>query len=192
MQLCIMVVVGIVWKIKFNKIFPVASEFEFSIIFGKIMSMQSAATTVNEYLSELPDDRKAAMTKLHKAFKKHLPKGFVETMSYGMITYCVPHKLYPNGYHCNPKQPLPFMSIASQKQFIAVYHMGIYANPVLLQWFTDAYAKHSTSKLDMGKSCMRFKKMEQIPFDLLSELASKMTVEDWITCYENAFVKNKK
>jgi hypothetical protein len=154
--------------------------------------MQSAATTVKDYLSELPADRNSAMTKLHKAFTKYLPKGFVETMSYGMITYCVPHKLYPSGYHCNPKQPLPFISIASQKNFIAVYHMGIYANPALFEWFTTAYEKLNISKLDMGKSCIRFKKVDEIPFELLGELTAKMGADEWIECYEKAFVKKKK
>ena len=151
--------------------------------------MQSKATTVEEYMQELPEDRKLAIEQLRKAFKKNLPKGFKEEMSYGMIGYVVPHTLYPSGYHCNPKLPLPFINIASQKNFIAVYHMGIYANPTLLKWFTESYPKHVNGKLDMGKSCMRFKKPETIPFKLFEELAKKMTVQDWINCYEKAFVK---
>lgn len=151
--------------------------------------MQSKATTVEEYIQELPEDRRLAIEQLRKAFKKNLPKGFKEEMSYGMIGYVVPHTLYPSGYHCNPKLPLPFINIASQKNFIAVYHMGIYANPTLLKWFTEAYPKHVNGKLDMGKSCMRFKKPETIPFKLFEELAKKMTVQDWINCYESAFVK---
>jgi len=151
--------------------------------------MQSKATSPEDYLNELPEDRKAAINALRKVIKKHLPKGFKEEMSYGMIGYVVPHKLYPNGYHCDPKLPLPFMSIASQKNFIAVYHMGLYADEKLMKWFTDAYAKAVPGKLDMGKSCLRFKKPEQIPFDLVGELAAKMTPQDWITLYEKSFVR---
>ena len=112
-------------------------------------------------------------------------------MNYGMIGYIVPHSTYPNGYHCNPKLPLPFINLASQKNFIALYHMGIYANPQLLDWFVAEYPKHSTQKLDMGKSCIRFKKMDQIPFDLIAELMQKITVNEWIKCYESNFIKQK-
>jgi uncharacterized protein YdhG (YjbR/CyaY superfamily) len=153
--------------------------------------MQSKAETVEEYLKELPDDRKEVMIKLRETILKNIPKGFTEEMSYGMIGYVVPHNLYPDGYHCNPKLPLPFLNIASQKNFIALYHMGIYAKPELLKWFTDEFPKHSNQKLDMGKCCIRFKKMEQIPFDLIEELVRKMSVEEWISCYESQFKKSK-
>lgn len=146
--------------------------------------MQSKASTVDEYIIELPTDRQEAITKLRKEIKKNLPKGFKEGMGYGMMGYSVPHSIYPAGYHCDPKLPLPFMGLASQKNFIAVYHMGIYADPKLMKWFTDAYAKVVPGKLDMGKSCIRFKKPEHIPVKLIGELASKMTVEDWINMYE--------
>ncbi|MCE3258877.1 MAG: hypothetical protein K0S12_518 [Bacteroidetes bacterium] len=146
--------------------------------------MQSSAKTPDEYFDSLPEDRKAAMTELRKQIKKNLPKGFKEAMGYGMVGYVVPHSLYPNGYHCDPKQPLPFLGMASQKNFIAVYHMGVYADPKLLKWFTSEFPKHSKTKLDMGKSCIRFKKPDQIPFKLIGELASKMTPEDWIALYE--------
>ncbi len=149
--------------------------------------MQSKADTVDEYIASLPDDRKDAMTKLRKEIKKNIPKGFQECMSYGMIGYVVPHSIYPDGYHCTPKLPLPFMNIASQKNFIAVYHMGVYGDKKLLDWYLAEYAKQSTKKLDMGKSCMRFKKMEDIPYKLIGELASKMTVQDWIDQYERLF-----
>ena len=154
--------------------------------------MQSKATTPDEYLASLTEDRKKAMTELRKIILANLPKGFKEGMSYGMLGYCVPHELYPDGYHCDPKLPLPFMSVASQKNFIAVYHMGVYADPALLKWFTEEYAKHSKVKLDMGKSCIRFKKPEQIPFKLIGELASKITVKQWIDMYELAFKNRKK
>ena len=146
--------------------------------------MQSKAETVTEYINELPADRKEAMIKLRDVILKNLPEGFTEGMGYGMIGYCVPHSIYPNGYHCNPKLPLPFANIASQKNFIAFYHMGIYGSPTLLDWFVNEYPKHSKAKLDMGKSCVRFKKMDQIPFELIGELMRKISVDDWITSYE--------
>jgi hypothetical protein len=151
--------------------------------------MRSESTTVKEYLSSLPEDRIEPMDKLYKTIKKNLPKGFSEGMGYGMMGWSVPHSLYPQGYHCDPKQPLPFMSIASQKNFIAVYHMGVYSDPKLLKWFTDEFPKHSKRKLDMGKSCIRFKNMTDIPYDLIGELASKMTPEDWVAKYEKALKK---
>ena len=146
--------------------------------------MQSKATTVDEYMEQLPDERKAAMKKLRAIIKKHLPKGFQECMGYGMMGYVVPHSKYPAGYHCNPKDPLPFLALASQKNFIALYHMGIYSDPKLLKWFQEAHAKASTKKLDMGKSCIRYKKPEDIPFELIGELVSKMTPDEWIAMYE--------
>lgn len=146
--------------------------------------MQSKATTVDAYLAELPEDRKKAMNELRKVIKKNLPKGFKEGMGYGMMGWSVPHSKYPAGYHCNPKDPLPFMGLASQKNFIAVYHMGVYADPKLLKWFTDAHAKASAKKLDMGKSCIRYKKAEDIPYKLIGELASKFTPDEWIAVYE--------
>ena len=148
--------------------------------------MQSKAINVESYLNDLSEERKDVINQLRKVILKNLPKGFDEGMGYGMIGYFVPHSIYPNGYHCDPKQPLPFLSMASQKNFIALYHMGIYMNPALMDWFTAEYAKRVKGKLDMGKSCIRFKKMEQIPFDLIGELASKMTVKEWIACYEKA------
>lgn len=154
--------------------------------------MQSKATTVDAYLAELPEDRQKAMRKLRSAIKKNIPKGFKEAMGYGMMGYCVPHSIYPAGYHCNPKDPLPFIGLASQKNFIAVYHMGVYANPELLKWFREAHAKASSKKLDMGKSCIRYKKPEDIPIELIGELASKMTVEDWIKLYETNFKNSRK
>ncbi len=153
--------------------------------------MQSKAATPQEYIDSLPEDRKNAMTELRKIILANLAKGFKEGMGYGMLGYVVPHTLYPAGYHCDPKLPLPFLSVASQKNFIAIYHMGIYVEPKLLKWFTDEFAKHSKTKLDMGKSCIRFKKPEHIPFKLIGELASKMTPQQWIDIYESHF-KNKK
>ncbi|MBK8522141.1 MAG: DUF1801 domain-containing protein [Ferruginibacter sp.] len=154
--------------------------------------MQSKAPTVDEYLAEIPAERQAAMNKLRKIILKNLPKGFKETMGYGMMGYCVPHSIYPAGYHCNPKDPLPFMGLASQKNSINLYHMGIYANPKLLKWFQEAHAKASPKKLDMGKSCIRYKKPEDIPYDLIGELASKITVNEWIDLYESVLKDSRK
>lgn len=151
--------------------------------------MQSTAKTPQAYVDSLPEERKIAIEKMRQAIKKTLPTGFEEVMCYGMLGYVVPHSLYPKGYHCDPKLPLGFISLASQKNFVALYHMGIYANPKLLDWFVGEFPKHSKSKLDMGKSCIRFKKMNDIPYELISELVSKMTVQDWIDCYESAFKK---
>jgi len=143
------------------------------------------ADTPDGYIAQLPDDRKPVMEKLRQVILDHLPKGFEETSSYGMIGYVVPHSVYPKGYHAKPELPLPFINIASQKNFIAVYHMGIYANPKLLRWFTSEYPNHCKLKLDMGKSCIRFKKPEQIPFDLIGELVEKVTVDEWVKTYES-------
>lgn len=149
--------------------------------------MTSDATTVKDYIAQVPQEQKAVLIQLQKTINKHLPKGFAEVMNYGMIGYVVPHKIYPDGYHCNPTLPLPFLGLAAQKNFIAFYHMGIYADPVLLKWFTEAYAKQVKGKLDMGKSCMRFKKNAEIPFELIGELVQKISVSDWIAIYEQHF-----
>lgn len=142
--------------------------------------MQSQALSPQDYIDSLPDERKEPMHELRETISKNLPRGFTETINYGMIGYVVPHAIFPAGYHCDPKQPLPFINIASQKNFIALYHMGLYANQELLDWFVGEYPKHCKTKLDMGKSCIRFKKPEHIPYALLGELAAKMSVEDWI------------
>jgi hypothetical protein len=154
--------------------------------------VQSKATTVDQYIDELPEDRKNAVAELRKVIKKHIPKGFVEGMGYGMPGYFVPHSKYPAGYHCDPKLPLPFLSFASQKNFIAVYHMGIYADAKLMQWFTEAHASASSKKLDMGKSCLRYKKPEDIPYKLIGELVSKITPDQWIEIYESKFKSQRK
>ncbi|SFE77310.1 DUF1801 domain-containing protein [Thermoflexibacter ruber] len=153
--------------------------------------MQSQAFTVEEYLASLPEDRKKPMSQLRETIVQNLPSGFVEAMTYGSIGYVIPHSLYPSGYHCDPKQALPFLNIASQKNFIAVYHMGIYADPTILNWFVNEYPKYSKTKLDMGKSCIRFKKIEAIPYELIGELASKISPEQWIALYEAQIKKSK-
>ncbi|WP_374658478.1 DUF1801 domain-containing protein [Inhella sp.] len=146
--------------------------------------MQSQAPTIEQYLSELPPERQAPMRELHALLVKKLPKGFEACMNYGMIGYVVPHRLYPAGYHCDPKLPLPFMALASQKNSINLYHMGLYADPAILAWFQTEHAKASSKKLDMGKSCVRYKKPEDMPLKLLGELAGKMSVKDWVARYE--------
>ncbi|MBT8312648.1 MAG: DUF1801 domain-containing protein [Flavobacteriaceae bacterium] len=146
--------------------------------------MISKAKTPEAYLAELPPERKEVVAKLRQVILDNLPEGFEETMNYGMIGYVVPHSIYPGGYHCTPEMPLPFMSLASQKNHIGFYHMGIYAEPKLMEWFTSEYPKHSSRKLDMGKSCIRFKNMRDIPYALLGKLVGKMSVDEWITRYE--------
>jgi len=148
--------------------------------------MQSNAKTPKEYISELPKDRKQPIMKLRESILKNLPEGFEEVMSYGMIGYVVPHTLYPDGYHTNPLLPLPFINIASQKNFIALYHMGIYSDNGLFNWFVSEYPKHVKTKLDMGKSCIRFKNINQIPYSLIGELVSKMNVNQWVNTYDQA------
>ena len=145
--------------------------------------------TVQEYISSLPTERQTVIQKLRETIINSLPQGFEETISYGMIGYVVPLSTYPAGYHCDPKLPLPFINLASQKNFIALYHMGIYADENLLNWFTSEYPKYCKTKLDMGKSCIRFKKMEDIPYQLIAELCSKISVEKWIEGYTEKFIK---
>jgi uncharacterized protein YdhG (YjbR/CyaY superfamily) len=151
--------------------------------------MKTPETTIDEILANLPDDRKEAFTKLHQTIVSNLPEGFEPGISYGMLGYVIPHHLYPAGYHCKPSEPLPFASIASQKNSINFYHMGIYMDPALMEWFVAEYPKHSKQKLDIGKSCMRFKKTEHIPYELLGQLMQKMTAEQWIALYERNLKK---
>jgi len=154
--------------------------------------MKANGTTVEEILANLPEDRLEPFNKLHKVIVDHLPKGFEAAISYGGLGYVIPHSLYPDGYHCKPSEPLPFAGLASQKGSINFYHMGIYADSVLHDWFVEEYPKYSKQKLDMGKSCIRFKKMEEIPYDLIGQLMQKMTAQDWINKYEEAYKPKKK
>ena len=145
--------------------------------------MQSNAATPEEYIASLPEDRITAVAEIRKVILKNLPKGFSEVMD-GMLGYVVPHSLYPGGYHCDPKQPLPFIGLASQKNYIAFYHMGLYAGE-FLDWFREQWKIASPKKLDMGKCCVRFKKFEDVPLGLIGELCSKMTPQEWIDIYES-------
>lgn len=147
--------------------------------------MKANGNTVEDILNNVPEERAEAFNKLHEVIVKNLPKGFQPAISYGGLGYVIPHSLYPAGYHCKPSEPLPFAGIASQKDSINFYHMGIYADADLMKWFVQEYPKHSTQKLDMGKSCVRFKKLDQIPFKLIGELMKKMSAKDWIELYES-------
>jgi uncharacterized protein YdhG (YjbR/CyaY superfamily) len=151
--------------------------------------MKYSATSPDDYVSQLPEERAIVISKLRSLIQENIPEGFTEEMSYGMIGYIVPHSLYSEGYHCDPSLPLPFINIASQKNFIAFYHMGMYADKNLYDWFVEEYPKHCKRKLDMGKSCIRFKKTDDIPYELLAKLVRKMTVLDWVSLYEEKFKK---
>lgn len=151
--------------------------------------MQYEASTVEHYIEQIPEDRKLIFRQIIDVIETNLPSGFNSTIGYGMINWVVPLETYPEGYHCTSGSPLPFLALASQKNFIALYHMGMYAEKNLLEWFVSEYPKYSKRKLDMGKSCVRFKKMDDIPLELLGQLAQKMTVENWITIYEQNFKK---
>ena len=153
--------------------------------------MKIEANSPDEYVEKVPEERRPSFERLRETVLDNLPAGFEEVMSYGMIGYVVPHSLYPDGYHCMPALPLPFMNIANQKNFIAFYHMGIYAEPELLEWFLSEYKALNLRKLDMGKSCMRFKKWEEIPFELIGKLVAKRSPQDWIAVYESQLKKKK-
>lgn len=148
--------------------------------------------TVDEILSNLPQDRAKPFNKLHEVIVKNLPKGFEAAISYGGLGYVIPHRLYPAGYHCKPSEPLPFAGIASQKHAITFYHMGMYMDSALLKWFVAEYPKHSTQKLDMGKSCVRFKNFDEIPYTLIGQLMKKMSAKEWIETYEAALKPKSK
>ncbi|WP_242157062.1 DUF1801 domain-containing protein [Aestuariivivens sediminis] len=151
--------------------------------------MKYEASTPEEYIDKIPEDRREAMRKLRKVILKNLPKGFEEGINYNMIGYFVPHSVYPKGYHCNPKLPLPFLNIASQKNGITLYHMALYARADLRSWFVNTYKKMASHNVDMGKGCIRFKKVEAIPLDLIGELVRKISVEEWVSYYEMSIKK---
>lgn len=149
--------------------------------------MDKTETLLNEVLVHVPEERLKSFRLLHSTILENLPDGFEVALSYGGIGYVVPHSVYPDGYHCNPKDPLPFAWIVSQKNSINFYHMGIYADRKLYDWWGDEYPKYCDKKLDMGKSCIRFKKWDAIPFSLIGELMKKMSMEEWIALYEKNF-----
>lgn len=153
--------------------------------------MQSKAVTVEEYLAGLPEDRKHIISEMRRIILENIPEGFAEVMSYGMVGYVVPHAIFPAGYHCDPKLPLPFINLASQKNYIALYHMGMYEGR-LLEWFKEEWAKVSKKKLDMGKACIRFKKPEDVPLQLIGELVSRVTPQEWVEYYVGVLDDRKK
>lgn len=151
--------------------------------------MKVAYKTPEDYISNLEEDRKISFTKLRDVILENLPKGFEEKIQYDMISYVVPKSIYPKGYHVNLEDDLAFISIASQKNHIALYHMGIYMNEDLNNWFKSEYKIHVKTKLDMGKSCIRFKNTKNIPYELIGELVSKMSLEEFVSLYENSLNK---
>ena len=151
--------------------------------------MKSDAKSVEEYVNNLPENRKDAINRLRDVIKKNLPKGFTEEMNYGMIGYVVPLSIYPDGYLGNNSQPLPFINIGKQKNYVSVYHMGLYAEGDLYDWFVKEWGIHSSRKLDMGKCCIRFKKLDEIPYKLIGELVAKVNPQQWIETYEKAIKK---
>ncbi len=151
--------------------------------------MLSKAETPQQYLDQLAEQQKDPITNLRNIIVKNLPLGFTEILNYGMIGYVVPHSIYPNGYHCNPKKPLPFMALAAQKKHISIHHLGIYASETLTEWLKAAYTKEYDGSLDIGKGCIRFKYSDYIPLNLIGQLAAKLTVENWIEIYERE-IKN--
>jgi len=152
--------------------------------------MPRKTSTPAAYIAALPRDRKAVIRRLREVIRKNLPKGFKEVMEYGMIGYVVPLTLYPRGYLRDPSRPLPFIALASQKQYVSFYHMGLYASP-LLAWFKASWKKHTAARLDLGKVCLRLRNLEDIPYELLGELAGRMTPREWIERYEAAFEKRR-
>jgi hypothetical protein len=151
--------------------------------------MQYQATSVTDYIAQIPQERKTIFQNLHETIMQNLPDGFVDIINYGMIGYVVPKTLYPSGYHCDTQLPLPFAALASQKNSINFYHMAIYVDPELEAWFRAEYPKHTKQKLDMGKSCIRFNKFDQIPIALIGELMQKISVDNWINLYEERLKK---
>jgi hypothetical protein len=162
---------------------------QFYILVQILTYMQPTVNSPQEYIDTLPDDKRVVISQFRTQILENLPKGFEEVISYGILGYVVPHTLYPKGYHCDTKLPLPFINIAARKNYVALYHMGLYADKEVKDWFTTAYAAQNAPKLDMGKSCIRFKKAEQIPFTLIGELASKLTPVKWIELYESRLQK---
>jgi uncharacterized protein YdhG (YjbR/CyaY superfamily) len=146
--------------------------------------MQSTASSVDEYIDKLDSKWKAGIIKIRTIIKENIPAGFVETMSYGMIGYVVPHSKYPKGYHVTPNLPLPFISLAAQKNYIALYHMGLNGNPKLKDWFVSEYQKTYNRKMDMGKGCFRFNKNENVPYELIKKLVQKISIDAYIQKYE--------
>lgn len=153
------------------------------------MNDKAVESYIHEYVKSNHPEKYSAFVELFNFIKKHIPKGFEACIAYNMVVFVVPHAIYPKGYHCDSKQPLPFLSIAAQKKFIGIYHMGMYADKDLYNWFVAEYPKYCKSKIDIGKSCLRIKKMNEIPYPLIQELLQKISVQDWIALYEKSFTR---
>ncbi|MCB0826825.1 MAG: DUF1801 domain-containing protein [Armatimonadetes bacterium] len=153
--------------------------------------MASKYASVQDYLDSLPEDRRVAIEAVREVILRNLPKGFEEGIQYNMIGYYVPHSIYPDGYHCDPKEPVPFISLASQKSHMAVYMFCIYASEELTNWFIEEYKK-SGKKMDMGKSCVRFKKLENLPLELVGEAVGKISLEEFVAMYEEQIPPSKR
>jgi len=139
---------------------------------------------LKSYLKAIPEERQPAFNNLRETINAAIDDKFEECLSYNMLGWVVPKSIYPEGYHCDPKLPLPFANLANQKGFIALYHSGVYADKQLHDWFVSEYPKYCNFKLDMGKSCIRFKRMDDIPYDLVGELMKRMDMAQWIDLYE--------
>lgn len=153
--------------------------------------MQSKATTIEQYLSELPEERRAAIATVRHVILKNLGKDYEEGMQYGMIGYYVPHRIYPAGYHTDPKQPLPFASLASQKDYMSLYMMTVYGEGAEETWFRDEWAKTGKT-LEMGKSCIRFKRLEDLALNVIGEAIRRVPVKRFIEHYESVHKTSRK
>jgi uncharacterized protein YdhG (YjbR/CyaY superfamily) len=153
--------------------------------------MQSKVTSIAEYLAELPDDRRKALKKIRAEIRKSLPKGYKEGMQYGMIGYFVPHSIYPDGYHCDRRQPVPFASLASQKNHMALYLFCIYTDESLKDWFVKGWKK-TGCKIDMGKGCVRFKSIDDVPLELVGKVISRVPVNKFLASYEAGIPMSKR
>ncbi|TWT45925.1 hypothetical protein RAS1_23610 [Phycisphaerae bacterium RAS1] len=153
--------------------------------------MQSKAATVEKYLGELPEDRRRALQAVRAVILKNLDRQFEECMSYGMIGYVVPHSVFPPGYHCNPAQPLPFAGLASQKNYMSIYLMACYGNDAQEKWLREAWAR-AGKKLDMGKCCIRFRKLEDLPLEVVGEAIRRVRADEYIRHYEAALTSNRR
>jgi hypothetical protein len=146
--------------------------------------MQYDVSTVEEYIAAIPENRRSIIVKLRNIILSNLSEGYAEEISSGMINYVIPLSRYPKGYHVKKNEPLPFIALASQKHYIALYHMGLYSNKDLKEWFINEYANHVKTKLDMGKVCIRFKNLDHVPYNLIAQLCQKMTVDEYIDLYD--------
>lgn len=150
--------------------------------------MKFEGKSVEAYLKQIPAEKRLVLESMRQTILDNLPTGFVEQISYGMLGYVVPHIIYPKGYHVNPSLPLPFLNLAAQKNYLALYHMGLYVDNALLQDFKNQFKQLCPYPLDIGKSCIRFKYGQEIPFSLIAALLQKIDVPKWISMYERHII----